>query len=101
MAQAQSAQDKPLVSVIILNYNGLSFLPRCLETLRRPSSPRLELVVVDNCSTDGSLEYLRNHHPDVKLFPIGENVGYSGAYNAVIPTTSGEVIVLLNFDVEV
>jgi hypothetical protein len=101
MVQAQSAHGKPLVSVIILNYNGLSFLPRCLETLRRTSYPHVELCVVDNCSTDGSLAYLCDHHPDVKLFPIRKNLGYSGAYNEVIPETSGEVIVLLNFDVEV
>src|SRR3989337_1008574 len=101
MAETQSADEKPLVSVIVLNYNGLSFLPRCLETLRRTSYPRLELIVVDNCSTDDSVAYLRDHYPDIKLFPLTKNLGFSGAYNAVIPETTGEVIVLLNFDVEV
>ena len=101
MAQPGSASALPLVSVIILNYNGLSFLPRCLETLRRTSHEPLELIVVDNCSSDGSVAYLRNHHPDVKILLSTSNLGYSGAYNAAIPEARGEIIVLLNFDVEV
>ena len=101
MAQQQSAQDWPLVSVIVLNYNGLAFLPRCIETLRRTSYPHVELIVVDNCSTDGSAEYLFTQHPDVRLVQLSSNLGYSGAYNSVIPGVKGEIIVLLNFDVEV
>ncbi|MDD5087231.1 MAG: glycosyltransferase, partial [bacterium] len=76
-------------------------MPRCLETLRKTTYSPLELVVVDNNSHDGSLEYLREHHPDIKLITITENLGYSGAYNVAIPQTSGEFVVLLNFDVEV
>ncbi|MFZ5432497.1 MAG: glycosyltransferase family 2 protein [Calditrichota bacterium] len=91
----------PCVSVIILNYNGLSFLPRCLESLRKTTYSPLEIVVVDNNSHDGSLEYLREQHPDVKLFPLNDNLGYSGAYNAVLPQIKSEFVVLLNFDVEV
>ena len=101
MAQPGFASDLPLVSVIILNYNGLHFLPRCLETLRRTSHKPIELIVVDNCSSDGSVAYLRDHHPDVHLHLTTSNLGYSGAYNAAIPDAKGELIVLLNFDVEV
>ena len=101
MAQPGFASDLPLVSVIILNYNGLSFLPRCLETLRSSSYAPLELIVVDNCSTDGSVAYLRDHHPDIIVHVTAGNLGYSGAYNEAIPLARGEVIVLLNFDVEV
>jgi GT2 family glycosyltransferase len=101
MPQAYSAEAQPLVSIIILNYNGLDFLPDCLESLRKTSYPRTELIVVDNSSRDGSLEYLRTHHPEVRLFPLTENFGFSAAYNAVIPQANGEVVVLLNFDVEV
>jgi len=56
---------------------------------------------VDNNSRDGSLEYLRDHYPETKLIEIKANLGYSGAYNLAIPQTTGEFIVLLNFDVEV
>lgn len=95
------ANSNPVVSVIILNYNGLKFLPRCLESLRKTTYSPLEIFVVDNDSTDSSLEYLREHHPDVKLIPIKENLGYSGAYNHSVPLTHGKYSVLLNFDVEV
>lgn len=95
------ANTNPVVSVIILNYNGLKFLPRCLESLRKTTYSPLEIVVVDNDSTDSSLEYLREHHPDVKLIPIKENLGYSGAYNYAVPLVDCKYCVLLNFDVEV
>ncbi|MBI5059305.1 glycosyltransferase family 2 protein [candidate division KSB1 bacterium] len=93
--------QQPLVSVIILNYNGLKFLPGCLESLARSNYQPIEVAVVDNCSNDGSLEYLRRHHPSVQLFPLDHNLGYSGAYNAVLDRTTGKYAVLLNFDVEV
>ncbi|MCB9366581.1 MAG: glycosyltransferase family 2 protein [Calditrichaeota bacterium] len=92
---------RPLVSVIILNYNGLEFLPRCLESLSRTAYRPFEIVVVDNCSRDGSLDYLRRDFPDVRIIEYGENLGYSGAYNRSVPEASGEYCVLLNFDVEV
>jgi GT2 family glycosyltransferase len=76
-------------------------LPRCIETLQRTTYSPYEIVVVDNNSSDGSLEYLQTNHPEVILYPIKQNLGYSGAYNAVIPKVSGDILVLLNFDVEV
>lgn len=84
-----------------MNYNGLDFLPRCLASLKCSSYSPLELVVVDNNSSDNSLEYLRKEHPDIRLFAFKDNLGFSGAYNAVIPEISADYIVLLNFDVEV
>jgi GT2 family glycosyltransferase len=95
------AESNPAVSVIILNYNGLDFLPRCMESLRKTSYSPLEIIVVDNNSTDTSLEYLREYHPDVRIIPILENLGYSGAYNVAVPLVDSKYIVLLNFDVEV
>jgi hypothetical protein len=79
----------------------LAFLPRCLETLQKTKYSPLELVVVDNRSTDGSAEYLRRSCPGVKLIEFEENLGYAGAYNTVVPQAAGEIVVLLNFDVEV
>lgn len=60
-----------------------------------------EVCVVDNASKDGSLDYLRREFPSVKLFPLSQNLGFSGAYNAVIPGLEADYLVLLNFDVEV
>lgn len=101
MFDAVSSTSRPLVSVIILNYNGLKFLPRCLETLWQTTYSPHEIVVVDNSSTDDSLTYLRKHHPDVRIISTGGNLGFSRAYNFVVPQISGKYIVLLNFDVEV
>ena len=94
-------QPGPLVSVIILNYNGLAFLPRCLETLFASTYRPLEIIVVDNASKDGSLDYIRQNYPEVKILAFDENFGYSGAYNRAVQSAAGEILVLLNFDVEV
>jgi GT2 family glycosyltransferase len=79
----------------------LKFLPGCLDSLSRTNYNPIEVAVVDNASADGSLDYLRRHHPAVRLFPLDQNLGYSGAYNAVIDQVAGKYLVLLNFDVEV
>jgi GT2 family glycosyltransferase len=79
----------------------MALLPRCLETLKKTTYTPLELVVVDNDSTDGSLNYLREQHPGVKIIAFSENLGYARAYNAAMPQISNEYVVLLNFDVEV
>ncbi|MCC6476873.1 glycosyltransferase family 2 protein [bacterium] len=79
----------------------MEFLPRCLESLRKTTYSPIEIVVADNLSTDGSLAYLRESWPDVQIIELGENRGYSGAYNRTVPQASGEYCVLLNFDVEV
>lgn len=96
-----STGQGPLVSVIILNYNGLAFLPRCLKTIGATSYRPLEVIVIDNASKDGSLDYVRRNFPDVKILAFDRNWGYSGAYNRAIDSASGEILVLLNFDVEV
>ena len=79
----------------------MAFLSRCLETLLKTAYSPLELIVVDNHSTDGSVDYLRRSHPGVRLIEFRENLGYAGAYNAAVPQAAGEIVVLLNFDVEV
>jgi GT2 family glycosyltransferase len=56
---------------------------------------------VDNNSTDGSLNYLRECHPEVRIISFSENLGYAKAYNVAMPQISNEYVVLLNFDVEV
>ncbi len=94
-------QPGPVVSVIILNYNGLAFLPRCLETLHATRYRPLEIIVADNNSKDGSLDYVRQNFPELRIVAFDTNYGYSGAYNRVVKSASGEILVFLNFDVEV
>jgi GT2 family glycosyltransferase len=93
--------DRPLVSVIIPNWNGAFHLPTCLDSLRRQTYPHVEIVVADNGSTDGSLELLAQEYPEVHVLALGENRGFAGACNAGIAAGQGEFLVLLNNDTEV
>ncbi|HEY74576.1 MAG TPA: glycosyltransferase family 2 protein [Thermoflexia bacterium] len=93
-------QSSPLVSVIIPNWNGAHHLPTCLESLRRQTFRDFEVIVVDNGSTDGSLDLLARDFPEVRVLPLGENRGFAGACNAGIRAARGEFVVLLNNDTE-
>ncbi len=91
----------PLLSVIIPHYNGAHHLPPCFNALRRQSYPHLEILLVDNGSTDESLELTRRDFPEVKIIALNQNLGYAGAVNRGIEQSSGEIIVALNNDTEV
>jgi len=90
-----------LVSVIIPNWNGGHHLPTCLESLRRQTYTRVEIIVADNGSTDGSLELLASDYPEVHVLDLGENRGFAGACNAGIRAARGTLVFLLNNDTEV
>ncbi|MDD5467468.1 MAG: glycosyltransferase family 2 protein [Anaerolineales bacterium] len=94
--------ELPFVSVIIVNYNGAHFLPTCLEALRRQTYPgeRFEVIVVDNASTDGSLEMLRRDYPAVILLANQANLGFAGGNNAAMELARGQFLVLLNNDTQ-
>jgi GT2 family glycosyltransferase len=93
-------EDSPLVSVIIPNWNGGHHLPTCLGSLRRQTYPRVEVIVADNGSTDGSLELLAHDYPEVQVLALGENRGFAGACNAGMQAARGALVVLLNNDTE-
>ncbi|MAG63255.1 hypothetical protein CMO84_07000 [Candidatus Woesearchaeota archaeon] len=74
-------EDRPgAVSAVICNYQGREYLPACLDALG--ACDLAEVIVVDNASTDGSLEWLREHHPEVRILEMGENAGPARARNA-------------------
>ncbi len=91
--------SEPLISVIIPNWNGAAHLPTCLEALRRQTYARREVIVVDNGSSDESLQVLARY-PEVRVLALGSNHGFAGAVNAGIRAARGEVLVLLNNDTE-
>ncbi len=91
----------PSVSVIIPNWNGVEHLPTCLDSLRRQTVADVEVIVVDNGSTDGSLNLLERRYPQARLLPLGENRGFAGACNAGMRAARGAFLVLLNNDTEV
>ncbi len=88
------------VSVVIPNLNGEKLLPICLETLKTQIFQDFEVIVVDNGSRDGSLALLRDRYPDVKIISLDKNYGFAYAVNRGIEAASGELICLLNNDIE-
>ena len=92
----------PKVSVIILNWNGLDYLRRYLPLVLERTSPALaDIIVADNGSTDGSVDWLRREAPGVKVFCFEENHGFAEGYNIAIERVDTEYVVLLNSDVQV
>jgi GT2 family glycosyltransferase len=86
------------VSVVLVNYNGRHHLERCLPSLAATRDVAVETLVVDNGSTDGSLEWLAAHHPEVRVLPMGANLGFGAANRRGIEAASSEYVALLNTD---
>lgn len=94
----------PLVSVIIVNYNNKKFLENCLGSVFRSNYQDLEVVFVDNASTDGSVDFVKERFgriSSLKIVQNSENLGYAEGNNAGMRLASGEYFVLLNNDTEV
>ncbi len=89
------------ISVIVPNWNGVEHLPTCLDSLREQTLGDVEVIVVDNGSTDGSLQLLERRYPEVCTLALGENRGFAGACNAGMRVAQGRTIALLNNDTEV
>jgi GT2 family glycosyltransferase len=90
----------PSASVIILNFNGKNFLKDCLESVLRTNYPNFEVLLVDNASTDCSLNLIDGFHSDKRLRIIrnGKNLGFSGGNNAGFEQAKNDYIVFLNND---
>jgi GT2 family glycosyltransferase len=96
--------SQPSVSIIIANYNGEKYLERCLESLERTEYPEYDLVIVDDGSTDTSVEIIQryiSHNSKIKLIMNEKNYGASASRNRAIDLVTGEVIVFLDNDTEV
>ncbi|OGW62560.1 MAG: hypothetical protein A2V83_07390 [Nitrospirae bacterium RBG_16_64_22] len=89
----------PAVAVIVVNWNGLAFLETCLESLERQRYADFEVVVVDNGSSDGSVEFLRQWEgPCRRVIFNRENTGFAAANNQGILATNGRFVATLNND---
>ncbi|MBF0201765.1 MAG: glycosyltransferase family 2 protein [Desulfamplus sp.] len=88
----------PRVDVIIVNYNGLKFLPGCLDSLFGSLYPNFRVVIVDNASTDGSRNWIRNHYPRVKLICSSDNEGFGRANARGVENGDSPYVALLNND---
>lgn len=89
-------------AVVILNWNGKFFLEKFLPTLiNNTTDPDSEIIIADNASTDGSIEFLNEFYPGIKQILFDKNYGFTGGYNKALAQIDAEYFVLLNSDIEV
>src|SRR5512135_1728416 len=88
-----------LVSVTIVTYNSGRFIKRCLESVLAQRYPHKEIIVVDNASTDGTVDILEQFEDRCQVYYNDENAGFAAAQNQAIKLSSGEWVMTLNPDV--
>ena len=88
----------PLVSIIVLNYNGRYHLEDCLDAVLKTEYPNFEVLLVDNCSIDGSVKFVKNNYPNIKVISLRRNVGPSLAFMAGVLKAKGKYVARLDFD---
>lgn len=96
-----TSNKHPLVSIVVLNWNGLVYLEKCLQSLMHLTYPNYEVIVVDNGSSDGSPDMVKRNFKNVKLVINKTNLGFAKGNNIGIRASKGNLIVLLNNDVVV
>src|SRR5215471_11694725 len=87
------------VSVTIVTYNSGRFIRRCLESALEQRYPFKEIIVIDNCSTDGTIDILEQFEDRCQIVYNEENIGFAAAQNQAIGLSSGEWVLTLNPDV--
>jgi N-acetylglucosaminyl-diphospho-decaprenol L-rhamnosyltransferase len=88
------------LSILIVNYNGRAVLPGCLRSLNANVPTDYEVIVADNCSTDGSAEMVESDYPWVKLIRCATNGGFAAGNNVAAGAATGSALLLLNPDTE-
>lgn len=94
------SESQPQVALIIVNWNGCQHLERCLQAMAAQTFRAVDLVVVDNASTDGSKEMVRDRFPEVRLIENSSNLGFAAANNVGIRKSSAPFVATLNNDTE-
>ncbi|MBI3693783.1 MAG: glycosyltransferase family 2 protein, partial [Acidobacteria bacterium] len=91
--------SRDLVSVTIVTYNSGRFIRKCLESVLGQKYPRLEIMVIDNASTDGTIDILENFEDRCLVVYNDENIGFAAAQNQAIGLSRGDWVLTLNPDV--
>jgi len=90
-----------LVSIIIVNYNGKKFLHDCLSSLYSITYDDYEVILVDNHSSDGSVDFVKQNFPDVIIQQLEQNFGFAKANNIGADVAKGDLLLFLNNDTKV
>jgi len=96
----KSKTKLPFVSIVIVNYNGKTFMKDCFESLRKTNYPKdkYEIIMGDNGSTDDSIEFTKRYYKEIKVLEFKENYGFCKGNNLCVKETKGDYIVFLNND---
>ena len=89
---------QPKFSILIVNWNGLAVLPRCLEALRSQDFRAFEIILLDNGSSDASVALLKSQYPEVVLLESDRNLGFAAGNNRAAKSARGDWLILLNND---
>ncbi len=89
------------VALVILNYNGIKFLKKFFPDVVKFSNADSDIYVADNCSTDGSVDYLKETFPNINVIQNDSNGGFATGYNIALKKIEADYYILLNSDIEV
>src|SRR5260370_19379427 len=98
---ARSRVSSPKLVIIVLNYNGLRFLKSCFDSLLNQTYPGMEIIMVDNASSDRSVEFVKENFPSVKIIRNATNLGFAEGNNVGIRRALGlnaDLVLVLNND---
>ena len=90
--------SRPLISIVILNYNAEEFLDECISSIYKTEKVNFEIILVDNASNDKSYRECTQKFPEIKLIENKKNLGYCEGNNIGIRASKGEFVVVLNPD---
>lgn len=93
--------SEPSVAAVILNYNTRNFLEKFLPSVLATHYPNFQVVIIDNASTDDSVEFLKENYAQLQLIVLDKNYGFAGGYNEGLKQVKADYFILLNTDVEV
>lgn len=94
------AEVKEKVTVVIPNYNGIKYVDKCLDSLKKQTYKEFKVIIIDNASTDGSLELIEENYEEFQLVKNSINTGFCKAVNQGIEIADTEYVLLLNNDTE-
>jgi len=94
----QAGESDVQLTILLVNYNGLHYLAKCFDSIKRFAPPKTEVIMADNASTDGSLEFVAREYPFVRIVRSSKNLGFAGGNNLAGKEAVGRFVLLLNTD---